>query len=1793
MTSSTHIPLAIIGLGCRLPGADSPSRFMNQSLEGMRALTRAPEDWGAGLNLRHPLMGGFVPDDGKDWRAFRLPPNHVEKMHRMERLLHVTMLQATQDAGYSPEKSPGSRCAIYLSSTGLGVDVKVDQALRLRSPEFRDHLAMLLQGRADGARLLEAVDQHVDAVAPPIITETVPMTATEVASHLSGLLDTRGGHLAIDAGTASSLAALKVASLSLQLGHCDVAVVGAVAPLLSPSSFGLLSARGWLAEQELLALDGRASGTLPGEGAVALVLCRLDDALADKQRIYAVLHGVAAEVNLKQGLSRLSRMVDRAARACLDLAGVEAEQVRHVELQACGIAGLEDQEFMGLKAALAATRAEPLTFSTATPQVGFQQAASGLVSVMRAALSLHGGVRAPVAGLTSPRHGVEGALECLTRPMKLSPRSYVGVSSLGWSNIAYHALLGPAPAREAWAEIRPVRPAAQKFAIVGMGALAPGAPDAQALWTNIISKADAIGDLPPSRFDVNRILGSLMSKHEVVPRLAGTVELPVADPRWLKLPPVQAAALDPAVVLFVKAAEEALGQAGYEPGMWNGRRVQVVVGQLPVRAKEFETELRFVCERYLRVAAEALRAQGLSAEQVAALLDAVRQRVLGTLPPLDENTAQYYSGLACAARLAALHDFTGGVMAVDSACASSLAAVHAGMLALANRDADVVVAGGVAYNLVPEYAAALAVLGFLSPRGTFPFDDRADGFVPAEGAGALVIKRLEDAEAAKDRIIAVISGIGFSSDGRGTTMFTPNPKGQVRAVERALQDAQLHPDQIGLLEAHGTGTRVGDKVEADAYGEAFQSRGRDNPVPMGTLKSQIGHTSSASGLLALIKVAFAVSEAFLPPMNGGEFPKADIPFDKLPIALSLEGRPWPAPRDGKRRAGVSSFGVGGTNYHVILEEHDNTHRKAQTADPLSATASYPIPSRGLSAQRWRVDLVPLSLSSEKRYPLAGRRLLLVGDEPGLVAAFSRLLMGKGVRIATVPVAGLTDAMEVERRVRRASEDLGGADGVIDLGSFGPVDYFLTLGSSRFGRRMAETTARWHGTGRAMYERLRDAKGRTACYVAVTSMGGDFGFVGDGGNVMGGSIAGFLKGLKQEVPGAVIKTIDFEPRASHWVVAETVARELEEGSDRTEIGYMASRRFVVGLRRADFPKEGSQVLRRVDPSWVLLFSGGGRGAVFEVAKAVARLGPRVIVTGRTPAPTGDEPYLALDDNDFETFRKEEMVRRKKADPTLTPVKFKEAFEPYERARELWRNLQEVYAQGLSIEYETCDIRNAADVRAMVDQVREYHGHIDGIVHGAMVEASKSLPDKTPGIVAATMEVKVLGLINLLEATRRDDLKLMMCFGSGAGRFGNKGQTDYSAANDLMSKCAMAYAHRARPHMRCVTIDWTAWDGTGAAMRNREVVQGTGVSFITPAEGSYWFINELLLGRTEREVAIFEERLFREWPFLGASADGPDARTVYDDRGFLLVPSDYPMVDCVERHDAEGLVATRTFDLTTDPFVLQHQLDSVPIMPGTFGFEMLGEAAALFRPDLAVLRAENLRIETPLKFFKAPQGSRGKPVHVTLTAKVLKQQGDEVTLYVESASDLALGGRSDQTQRRVHQQGIYVLGPPPRVEPGNGKLPDALPGSRARSIFHLAKEPLYLGPLFCRAEWVYVGEREVEGIIRAPRQREIFTHVARPRFQLDPLLLDAAFQVAANWDGHHNNLVSVPMGVEQLVRGRQRRLGESGHVKARMVKVEGDDVLYDFEVRGEDGALLLGGTGLWFRRLHRSERRSAET
>jgi len=1769
MRPRLHPPLAIVGTACRLPGAASPDALVALARARAQALQAAPPEWPELLAWARPLYAGRVEPAPLDWRLFRMPPAHAAQLHRMERLLLQTLADALFDAGYTPEEGPGERCAIYLGATGLGVDERIDHGLRLRSGELLEVLRRT-RGPDVADTHLSAVAAHLDAQCPPVASDSLTTTASISAGRLSGVFGTSGGHFAVDAGAASGLAALHLAAQALNAGHCDVAVVGALSPLVSPSTYLALEARGWLASGRLRVLDAASDGMVPAEGAVAVVLRRIGDAHREGRPVRTVLRAIAEASGPAHGVASISKLVEQASRRAMDAAGLEPDHVHHVEAQASGVVVLEDEELFGLHAAFAARHERPVTVSSASSNLGYTQAASGLVSLVRAVESVRRGMALPVAGLEVPRAAAQLRLELLREERPLEQGAVVGVSSHAWGGLAYHALVGP----ETQGAPVPRRPARrgedEKLAIVGVGAIAAGAQSAASLWQNVLAKVDAIQDLAGRRFDPALYLTPLLPDGAVVPRLAGVAELPAADPKRWRLPPKVLERLDGAVLLALAAGDDALRSAGWEEDAWDKRGVRVIMGQLPLREREIELERRVLLGRFLSLAQTALERSGMSPADRRRWLADAREAALAGLLPLGSDALAWGSGMEVATRLAARHGFGGGAFSVDAACASSLVAVHAGALALLEGDADVVLAGGVAFNLLPEYYVALSALGALSARGSYPFDERADGFIPAEGAGVVVLKRLRDAQAQRDRILAVVAGLGFSSDGRGHSLFAPSPAGQARAVRRALDAAAVAPAWVDLLEAHGPGSKASDACETAAYAQVFAGRGADNPVAMGSLKSQIGHTSSAGGALSLIKTTLALSARQLPPMNGGETPNATLGLERAPIALSLEPRPWSAPSTGVRRAGVSAFGLGGSNYHLVLEEHHNTQLREPTPEPGAGSEPHPRPGRGLFADRWTIELVPLSLGERPRASLSGRHLLVLAGPAALERALVQELGARGCRVEVLRLRVGMRSEEIERLV--GAHLSGTVDGVIDCSGFTePISF---RGAGHFRREMMEDAARWFAVGRALYPRLIAGGTPRPIYAAITAMGGDLGLHGHAGTVLGGATSGFLKALKHEAPGALIKSLDFDHQADVQGVAQAVIAELEDGSDRVEVGWMAGRRFVPALRRGSHADD-ARVVKPLDPDWVLLFSGGGRGAVFEVAKGVARMGPRVIVTGRTPVPRGDEPWLELDDAAFEDFRRAEMLRCKREEPGLTPVRFNRRFDVCVRGRELWANLREAFSLGLPLQYEVCDISNPEEVEQLTGRLRTHYGRIDGVIHGAMLEDSKSLPDKTLALLETTLDVKVVGLVNLLEATRGDPLKLVMCFGSGAGRFGNRGQTDYAAANDLMAKVVMAWDHRTPPELRCVTIDWTAWESVGAAVRTRHMVETTGVSSISPAEGVYWFVNELLLGEGQREVAIFDERLFRHWPFLGTRADGPGTPSHFDDRGLLLVPSDFPLVQRLVERTERGVVLERTFELAQDPFLRQHLLHGVPIVPGTFGVELLAEAAALACPELQLLRAQEVEIDAPLKLF------HGRPVTVRLTAERIGEASGEVTVRASVESELVVQGAP--RGRRTHFSGTLVLGVRPKVARGPGTLTTSLSGARAKSIYHLARDPVALGPLFCRADWVYIGHASVEGRVRAPRLRDVFRDLTSPVFQVDPLLLDTAFQVAANWDGHHLGVVSIPMGVGRIVLGRTRELDEGAHVKARPLAEDGREVFHDLEILGEDGALLMKVERLWLRRL----------
>ena len=401
----------------------------------------------------------------------------------------------------------------------------------------------------------------------------------------------------------------------------------------------------------------------------------------------------------------------------------------------------------------------------------------------------------------------------------------------------------------------------------------------------------------------------------------------------MRIPPAAWASLDPSHVLCLKACEAALGDAGWAPGKWNHDWVALSLAFLPYQGKKFLADTRTHWEELAAELERVLTERGVDAPTRRGVVEAAGARYKRGLPPITEDTLTGYLGSLNAGRIASRYDFHGPHFVVDSACASGLAAIHAASKLLNHGQADVVLAGGVWVDMMPEFFIAACRFNALSANGSFPFDARADGFIPGEGGGIAVLKRLSDAERDGDRIRAVIRGVGGSSDGRGRSVLAPSREGEGLAMRRALSAAGVTAASVEYVECHGTGTALGDVVEAGAIADVYATDvQRERPIAIGSVKSNIGHLNAAAGVAGLFKAALSVERGELPASL-----KVQTRNPKLPGSIEVlsTARAWPmGVEGGPRRAGVSTFGVGGANFHLIVEEY-----RAPIADPSARAAA--------------------------------------------------------------------------------------------------------------------------------------------------------------------------------------------------------------------------------------------------------------------------------------------------------------------------------------------------------------------------------------------------------------------------------------------------------------------------------------------------------------------------------------------------------------------------------------------------------------------------------------------------------------------------------------------------------------------------------------------------------------------------------------------------------------------------------------------------------------------------------------
>jgi acyl transferase domain-containing protein/NADPH:quinone reductase-like Zn-dependent oxidoreductase/acyl carrier protein len=427
----------------------------------------------------------------------------------------------------------------------------------------------------------------------------------------------------------------------------------------------------------------------------------------------------------------------------------------------------------------------------------------------------------------------------------------------------------------------------EPIAIVGLGCRIPGGANSpEDFWQLLREGRSGVREIPRDRWDMEAYYDpNPDTPGKIATRFGGFLDqVDQFEPQFFGISPREALTMDPQQRLLLEVSWEALEHAGQSPANLEKTRTGVYFG---------------VCSNDY--------AQRVMEAGDPALLD-----------------MYYLSGIAhsiASGRLSYILGLQGPSVSIDTACSTSLVAVHLACQGLRTGECHLALAGGVNVILTPDLFVTMSRARMLAADGKCKaFDATADGFVRGEGCGVVVLKRLSDALANGDRILALIRGSAVNQDGPSSGLTAPNGPSQESVIRDALANARVDPRDVTYIEAHGTGTSLGDPIELQALGAVFgPGRDRASPLLVGSAKTNVGHLEAAAGVAGLIKVVMALQHQEIPQQLNFKQPSAHVPWERLALRVTDERRPW-APLNGKRIAGVSSFGFSGTNAHIVLEE---------------------------------------------------------------------------------------------------------------------------------------------------------------------------------------------------------------------------------------------------------------------------------------------------------------------------------------------------------------------------------------------------------------------------------------------------------------------------------------------------------------------------------------------------------------------------------------------------------------------------------------------------------------------------------------------------------------------------------------------------------------------------------------------------------------------------------------------------------------------------------------------------------
>ncbi|WP_187393823.1 non-ribosomal peptide synthetase [Oceaniovalibus sp. ACAM 378] len=994
----------------------------------------------------------------------------------------------------------------------------------------------------------------------------------------------------------------------------------------------------------------------------------------------------------------------------------------------------------------------------------------------------------------------------------------------------------PIPVRTAPTAI----PANEPIAIIGIAGRYPGARDLVQFWDNLAAGRDSVTEVPPSRWDHSEYYDPKRQPGKTTGKWGGFVDgHDRFDPMFFNIAPREAAFIDPQERLFLQCAWETLEDAGYT-------RARL--------ATQGETGV------FVGVMYEEYQLYG--PERTAA----------------GQPTALTGSAASIANRVSYFCDFHGPSIALDTMCSSSLSAIHLACDSLRAGSCATALAGGVNLTVHPNKYIALAQARFLSSNGRCEsFGQGGDGYVPAEGVGAVLLKPLAQAMRDGDRVHGVILGSALNHGGKTNGYTVPNPQAQGAVITAALARAGVAPEQISYVEAHGTGTKLGDPIEIAALSRAFGVGATPGGCAIGSVKSNIGHGESAAGVAGLTKVLLQMRHGQLAPSLHAETLNPKIDFAATPFLVQRSLEAWDT--GARRIAGLSSFGAGGSNAHFILAEHRAPTRHASKSVPEIYPFSARDPER-LDAllARFRVALASLDEADlpsvaftlqEGREGFEARLAIVANGRAELIAALDdanggadsdRVLRGRAARGAGVgdlsaPLPQIAHQWTIGQTVDWAALRRGAQPQPISLPTYPFAEDHCWLHdiAATPGPQAEPLPLLFAPTWR---EQPSKANQQSAARRIVVICGSDVGL--DGGpdapeierlippqgpadERFGFCAAGLLR-LVQRVATA--------PQVLIQVVVPATGPDagLEGMAGLLRCAVLEHSGLRCQLVAMDFDLPDPARVLAQDAAdgaeWGMIRHLRNRRLIRHWQEIAAPEPATPWRQGGVYLLTGGAGGIGL------------HVAQEIATAGVSPTLWLTGRSALDAAGEV--RLEEIRSLGATVHHARVDITDRLAVADLVQRIEDLSGPITGVFHGAGITRDGLLAGKSEQTLHSVLAPKVAGVLALDDALGDRALDFMVLFGSVAGALGNPGQGDYGAANAFLDRFAELRNARGSRQGHCVAIDWPYWRDGGMRMDARAIAGVERAVGVRPLETGPALegLRAILTRRSDNQVLVLD-------------------------------------------------------------------------------------------------------------------------------------------------------------------------------------------------------------------------------------------------------------------------------------------------------------------------------------------------